>query len=253
MSVKQVTITIPQLLNTSDASRRAALERFVNSLTASVPVLVQQGDITRESNGYYSVDYKWGDAENILINAFVETGAYIGLRPKYKTTSGKWETISYAEADVRSESAVCQIVMSEDNFLFAEFNGSNLSERQVIPFLKIKDRITGKQYLAFQGGLKGKVTDTMNGLSFVSQSLVLRNLGLDNAISEQGVSGTFAVPIIWYSNIEQVFSGGPGGFDLLYRIYENTSKKTFTDTFTKFSVDGHNFMNLSADICIRLD
>lgn len=253
MSVEQVTITIPQLLDTSDASRRAALERFVNSLTALVPVLVQQGDITRESNGYYSVDYKWGDAENILINAFVETGPYIGLRPKYKTTSGNWAVGQYAEVNVHNESAVCQIVMSEDNFLFAKFNGSNLSQRQVIPFLKIKDRITGKQYHTFQGGLDGKVTSTMNGLSFVSPSLVLRTLELGNAISEQGVSGTFAVPIIWYSNIESVFSGGPGGFDLLYRIYENTSEKTFTDTLTKFSVDGHNFMNLSTDICIRLD
>lgn len=253
MSVKQMTIAIPQLLDTSGASRRAALERFVNSLTASVLVLEQQGDITQESDDYYSVDYKWGDAENILINAFVETGAYIGLRPKYKTTSGNWKVGKYAEADVRSESAVCQIVMSEDNFLFAEFRGHDPESRQVMPFLKIKDRITGKQYHTFQEGTLGKVTGTMNELSFVSPSLILRKLGLGNAISEQGVSGTFAVPIIWYSNIEQVFSGGPGGFDLLYRIYENTSKKTFTDTFTKFSVDGHNFMNLSADICIRLD
>lgn len=253
MSVKQVTITIPQLLDTSDASRRAALERFVNSLTASVPVLVQQGDITRESNGYYSVDYKWGDAENILINAFVETSAYIGLRPKYKTTSGNWTVGQYAEANVNDESAVCQIVMSEDNFLFAGFSGHDPESWTVIPFLKIKDRITGKQYHTFQGGISGKVTVTMSDLQFVSPSLVLRTLGLGNAISEQGVSGTFAVPIIWYSNIEQVFSGGPGGVDLLYRIYENTSKKTFTDTFTKFSVDGHNFMNLSTDICIRLD
>lgn len=73
-----------------------------------------------------------------------------------------------------------------------------------------------------------------------------------------GVSGmtphslTVAVPVVFYIASTSLPLSGFVGKDLLYYIYQGSTLQTYSSRYTRFTIDGHEFVSLGQRLCARL-
>lgn len=248
MSLKQFTIEVPYNYS------QTYFEQIINTLTQQTALTLLE--ITSDGKKAY---LKWGDAENIRLRFDYSSSSLWGYI-EYKKSSGEWTTNTsgsyyYIRLDLGSSSSshsgFLEIITSETDILAIGARRSDSTSISSLFLAKIIDRVTGTQVY---------MHDFTNANTYGSPYYLrypddTEAYAIDTtAIPPTGITGTYAIPVMWYlQDTRLTFSGGAGGLELLYYIYDNGTRKTFPNRYTRFSIDGHNFLSLTSEICARLD
>lgn len=156
--------------------------------------------------------------------------------------------------DSESNSVTVEIVQAGSDILIVGFH-PNSSATVAAGFccFRVLDQFTAgeKNIYSLVGG---QLYLEILGFSLNSAA----NGGRVSVMMVKGIDGltphslTVAVPVVFYTASASLPLSGFVGTDLLYYIYQGSTLQTYPSRYTRFTIDGHEFVSLGNYLCARL-
>lgn len=204
----------------------------------------------------YSVDLSWNGVTDWLIR-LENSGSTFCIHYMKKLADGTYE--SYQEVNEFGyvsypTSLVVEMAQSGADLLIVGFQDDDTQAGLSFTCIRVVDQFTkavknaaslgssSSGYFAFHDFY---INDTT--MNTTVKCVFDKNA---NGLTPNGIMA--AIPVVIYTEDAEVpLSGFAGGTALLYYIYQGMTQKSFDTRFTKFTIDGHGFVSLGSQLCLK--
>lgn len=236
-----------------------ACKNIVSALLRSCGDL-QIVEVASDTTSSYDVYLSWRGDPDWRIRVFNSSGSNtLYCYTYFATTNGEYSSYSATSCSLglglTGYEAALEIVQAGSDMLIVGVYAS-YSETTKCGFccLRVLDQFTAEEKNIYAG----LVTDNAY-FSFASFSVnSAENGGRVGVTATNGITGftpnslTVAVPVVFYTTSALLPLSGFVGTDLLYYIYQGAQRLNYPSRYTRFTIDGHEFVSLGNQLCARV-
>lgn len=214
-------------------------------------------ETTSDTTSVYDVYLSWRGDPDWRIRIY-NSASYLYCHTLIATSDGGYSTYGAVSVSVSLSTAGnevrVEIVRAGSDMFLVAFSPSS-SENASVGFccIRVLDQFTAEEKNAYTTISSAKYY----GLSAFSCNSAA-NGGRVSVTMGSGVSGmtphslTVAVPVVFYTASASLPLSGFVGTELLYYIYQGSTLQSYPSRYTRFAIDGHEFVSLGNYLCARL-
>lgn len=229
----------------------------VVSAVLSVCGDLQIVETTSDTTSVYDVYLSWRGDPDWRIRIY-NSGSYLYCVILTATSDGGYSssqsTYSSLALSVGGNEVRVEIVRAGSDMIFVAFGGGSASSiNPGFCCIRVLDQFTAEEKNAYSI-ITSATYYAISGFSCNSAA----NGGRVSVTMGSGVSGmtphslTVAVPVVFYTASASLPLSGFVGTDLLYYIYQGSTIQGYPSRYTRFTIDGHEFVSLGNLLCARL-